>query len=200
LHVNFAFAGSPDFAARTLEHLVSLGRRPSLVISQPTRPVGRGRRAAAPPAAVAARRLGLELIQPPDINAPDVMEVLQAAGAEVLVVSAFGQMLRNTLLESLTCINVHGSLLPAYKGAAPIERALAAGETSMGVSVMRITATLDSGPVALQTALSVSLRDDAGSIGRAMSFLGAQGVDQVLTGLEDEIGRASCRERVCLQV
>ena len=183
--MNFAFAGAPEFAARTLEHLVALGRRPTVVISQPDRPVGRGRKAAAPPAAVAARRLGLDLIQPPDINAPEVLEQLRAAGVEVLVVSAFGQILRATLLDSVLCINVHGSLLPAYKGAAPIERALAAGETSMGVTVMRITAALDSGPWALRTALSVSLRDDAGSMAAALAFLGARGVDQVLTGLAD---------------
>ena len=183
--MNFAFAGAPDFAARTLEHLVALGRRPTLVMSQPDRPVGRGRKAAAPPAAVAAQRLGLELIQPQDINAPEALDQLRTAGVEVLVVAAFGQILRDSLLDSVLCINVHGSLLPAYKGAAPIERALAAGEACTGVSVMKITAALDSGPWALQTTISIGLRDDAGSIARALAFLGARGVDQVLTGLED---------------
>jgi methionyl-tRNA formyltransferase len=183
--VNFAFAGAPEFAARTLEHLVALGRRPTLVISQPDRPVGRGRKAAAPPAAVVAQRLGLDVIQPPDINAPEVLDRLRAAEVEVLVVAAFGQILRSTLLDSVLCVNIHGSLLPAYKGAAPIERALAAGETSMGATIMRITAALDSGPWALRTALSVSLRDDAGSVAQALAFLGARGVDQVLTGLAD---------------
>lgn len=183
--MKFAFAGAPDFAAWTLQHLVGIGRRPSLVISQPDRPVGRGRRAAAPAAAAAARDLGLDLIQPVDINAPEVLAGLRAAGIEVLVVAAFGQILRSSLLESLLCINVHGSLLPAYKGAAPIERALAAGETYTGATVMRITAALDSGPVALQKSVSIGLRDDAGSIARALAFLGAQGVDQVLTGLDD---------------
>jgi methionyl-tRNA formyltransferase len=183
--VNFAFAGTPDFAAWTLEHLAALDRRPCLVISQPDRPVGRGRRATAPPAAVAARRLGIDLIQPDDINGPEVLEVLRTAGADVLLVAAFGQILRKRLLDSLLCINVHGSLLPAYRGAAPIERALAAGETRIGVTVMRVTDALDCGPWALRTALSVGLRDDAGSIGRALAFLGASGVVQVLTGLDD---------------
>jgi methionyl-tRNA formyltransferase len=183
--VKFVFAGSPDFAAWTLRDLVEVGRSPSLVISQPDRPVGRGRRAASPPAAVVARRLGLDLIQPADINAPEVIETLRASGAEVLVVSAFGQILQKELLDSILCINVHGSLLPAYRGAAPIERALAAGEPCIGVSVMRVEQALDSGPWALQTSLSVSLWDDAGSIGRALAFLGARGIDQVLTGIAD---------------
>ena len=183
--MKFAFAGAPAFASWTLEYLVDLGRRPVLVISQPDRPVGRGRKAAAPPAAVAAERLGLELIQPADINAPEVLQAMRTAGAEVLVVAAFGQILRSTLLDSILCINVHGSLLPAYRGAAPIERAVAAGEECTGVSVMRITVPLDSGPWALQKSVSIGLRDDAGSVARALAFLGAQGVDQVLTGLAD---------------
>jgi methionyl-tRNA formyltransferase len=183
--VNFAFAGTPDFAARTLEHLAGLGRRPCLVISQPDRPVGRGRRATAPPAAVAAHRLGLDLIQPVDINAPEVLDRLGSAGAEVLVVSAFGQIFGKTLLDSLLCVNLHASLLPAYRGAAPIERALAAGEACTGVTIMRVTEALDSGPWALQTSLSVGLRDDAGSIGRALALLGALGLYHVLTGLDD---------------
>jgi methionyl-tRNA formyltransferase len=183
--VNFAFAGTPDFAARTLEHLAGLERRPCLVISQPDRPVGRGRRAAAPAAAVAAGRLGLDLIQPEDINAAEVLDRLRSAGADVLVVSAFGQIFGKTLLDSLPCVNVHASLLPAYRGAAPIERALGAGEACTGVTIMRVTEALDSGPWALQTSLSVGLRDDAGSVGRALALLGALGVDRVLTGLDD---------------
>jgi methionyl-tRNA formyltransferase len=183
--VNFAFAGSPDFAARTLEHLVDLGRRPSLVITQPDRPVGRGRKATAPPAAVTARRLGLDLLQPADINAPEILERMRGAKAELLVVAAFGQILSSRLLDSILCINLHASLLPAHRGAAPIERALAAGESTTGATIMRITPALDSGPVALQTSMSIGLRDDAGSVARALAVLGAQGIDQVLTGLAD---------------
>jgi methionyl-tRNA formyltransferase len=183
--VNFAFAGSPDFAAWTLEHLVDLGRRPCLVIAQPDRPAGRGRKAAAPPAAVAASRLGLELLQPADINSPEILDRMRAAKAEVLVVAAFGQILSSLLLDSFLCINLHGSLLPAHRGAAPIERALAAGDAITGVTIMRITQALDSGPMALQTTVSIGLRDDAGSVARALALLGAQGIDQVLTGLAD---------------
>jgi methionyl-tRNA formyltransferase len=184
--VNFAFAGTPDFAAWTLDHLAATDRLPCLVISQPDRPRGRGRRATAPPAAVAAARLGVPLIQPDDINDAAVLEHLRASGAKALVVASFGQILRSRLLDAMLCLNIHASLLPAYRGAAPIERALAAGEDHTGVTIIRITERLDSGPWALKTSLSLSLRDDAGSVRRALAFLGAQGVDQVLTGLQDD--------------
>ncbi len=183
--MNFAFAGTPDFAAWTLEHLASLDRLPCLVITQPDRPVGRGRKATAPPAAVAARRFGLGLAQPADINTPEFPDLLRSAGVQVIVVAAFGQILRLPLLDAFLCVNIHASLLPAYRGAAPIERALAAGEAFTGVTIMRVTESLDAGPVASRTSLSLSLRDDAGSVGRALAYLGARGVDQVIAGLED---------------
>ena len=183
--MKFAFAGSPDFAAWTLEHLVALGRRPCLVITQPDRPVGRGRRAAAPAAAATAQRLGLALLQPENINTPEAIDQIRVTGAEAIVVAAFGQILRQNLLDAILCLNAHGSLLPAYRGAAPIERAIAAGESCTGVSIMQVELALDSGPYALQKSVSISLWDDAGSIARALTFLGAQGVDQVLTGLDD---------------
>ncbi|MBN1321844.1 MAG: methionyl-tRNA formyltransferase [Thermoleophilia bacterium] len=183
--MNFAFAGSPQFAAWVLLDLDALGRRPSLVISQPDRAKGRGLRPAPPPAAAEAIRLGLECLQTDDINAPAVLERLRAAGASTLVVAAFGQLLSLSLLEGVMCLNVHASLLPAYRGAAPIERALAAGEAFTGVTIMRVTEALDHGPWALQKSVSIGLRDDAGSIARILALLGATGIAQVLTGLDD---------------
>jgi len=192
--VKFAFAGSPEFAAWVLEHLVSLGRRPALVISRPDRPRGRGRRLAAPMAAVTASRLGLDCAQVPNINALAVREQMHAAGISALVVASFGQILKRELLESFLCLNLHASLLPAYRGAAPIERALMAGEPETGITIMRITEVLDAGPWALQTRLSINLTDDAGSVRRALALLGAIGIDQVLTGIED--GTVVWREQV----
>jgi methionyl-tRNA formyltransferase len=183
--VKFALAGTPDFAAWVLSDLDNLGRRPVLVVSQPDRPQGRGRRPTPPPAMVEAARLGLECLQTEDINSPDVLRYLRAAGVDTLLVTAFGQILKEPLLESLLCLNIHASLLPAYRGAAPIERALAAGESRTGVSIMRITEGLDEGPWALQTSVSIGLRDDAGSIGRISALLGAVGTDQVMRGLAD---------------
>jgi methionyl-tRNA formyltransferase len=183
--VNFAFAGTPDFAAWVLADLASLGRRPALLIAPPDRPRGRGRKAGAPAAALAADRLGLEMIRAENINDTSVLARLRTSGVSTLVVAALGQMLGPPLLESFNCLNVHPSLLPAYRGAAPVERALAAGETCTGVSVVRMSEALDEGPWALQTSVSVGLRDDAGSLGRILALIGAVGVDQVLTGLAD---------------
>jgi methionyl-tRNA formyltransferase len=181
----FAFAGTPDFSAWVLEDLRGRGRLPVLVISQPERPKGRGRRVQPSPAAEAAAAGGLPCLTTVDINSPETLQALAAAGAQVLIVAAFGQLLRPALLDSLLCINIHASLLPAYRGAAPIVRALQAGESETGVCVMRMLPGLDDGPVALRSALSISPRDDAGSLGRKLALLGAVGVDQVLTGLAD---------------
>lgn len=183
--MRFAFAGTPDFAAWVLRGLVELNRTPVFVISQPDRPQGRGRRAASPPAALEAGILGLECIQTEDINSPEILERLRATGVAALIVAAFGQILRRPLLDSVLCLNVHASLLPAYRGAAPVHRAIANGEQCTGVSIMRMSEGLDEGPWALQKTVSIDLHDDAGSIERALAVLGAAGIDQVLTGIAD---------------
>ncbi|MCL5736065.1 MAG: methionyl-tRNA formyltransferase [Actinobacteria bacterium] len=183
--MKFIFAGTPDFAARVLTHLDDIGRRPCLVISQPDRPRGRGRVVGQSEVIAAAARLQIPNVQVRDINSQDSLAEIASTGARVLVVAAFGQIVKPPLLDDLTCLNVHASLLPAYRGAAPIERALASGEAVSGVSIMRMTRGLDEGPWALQTSLSLGLRDDAGSVARGLAVLGANGVDQVLTGLGD---------------
>lgn len=183
--MDFALAGTPEFAAWVIGDLESLGRRPTLVVSQPGRPRGRGRRPADPPAAAAARRLGIACIQAEDINDAWVADRIRESGATTLVVAAFGQILRPPLLDSFLCLNIHASLLPAYRGAAPIERALAAGETRTGVTIMRVTERLDEGPWALQTSVSVGLREDAGTLSRTLALLGAVGAVHVLEGICD---------------
>lgn len=192
--MKFAFAGTPLFGAWVLRDLVELGCPPALVISQPDRPQGRGRKGAPPPTVTHAGLLGLESLQTEDINSPIVLEHLRKLEVSTLVVAAFGQLLTRSLLESMTCINVHASLLPKYRGAAPIERALAAGEASTGVSIMRMTEGLDEGPWAQQTSVSVGLRDDAGSVGRVLALLGAVAVVQVADALAD--GTVEWREQV----
>jgi methionyl-tRNA formyltransferase len=183
--VRFAFAGTPEFAAWVLRGLVELNRLPALVISQPDRPCGRGRRASAPAAVLEAGRLGIECVQTDNLNSAEMSERLKAARVGTLVVAAFGQILRESLLDSLMCLNVHASLLPAYRGAAPIRRAIANGEPCTGVSIMRITVALDGGPYALKKSLPLDLYDDAGSVGRTLALMGATGLHQVLAGLDD---------------
>jgi methionyl-tRNA formyltransferase len=183
--VRFVFAGTPEFAARVLTHLDDIGRRPCLVISQPDKAKGRGQKTSPPEAIEAAERLGIPHVQVDDINSPESIAHIADTGAAALVVAAFGQILKPALLQRFLCLNVHGSLLPAYRGAAPIERAIAAGEPVSGVSIMRMAEGLDEGPWALQSTLSIGLRDDAGSIALGLAVLGASGVDQILTGLGD---------------
>jgi methionyl-tRNA formyltransferase len=184
--VSFVFAGTPEFAAQVLGDLVERGRVPSLVVSQPSRAQGRGQKEASPPAVRKAEELGLPVVQAEDINDASVLGRMRETGASVLGVAAFGQLLRAPVLEAFDCLNVHASLLPRYRGAAPITRALQAGETETGVSIIRMMPGLDEGPWALQTRVSLSLRDDAASVGRILALLGAIGLDLVMTGLEDD--------------
>jgi len=183
--MNFAFAGTPLFAALVLRELVELGRIPRLVISQPDRGTGRGRTVTAPEAAVEASCQGLECLQTDDLSSPESIERLKSAGVSTLVVAAFGQILKRSLLESLTCVNIHASFLPRYRGAAPIERAIMAGEKTVGVSIMRITEDLDKGPWAERAELSLGLRQDAGAASRMLAVVGASALAGVLDGIED---------------
>jgi methionyl-tRNA formyltransferase len=183
--VKFAFAGTPVFAAQLLGDLADLGRLPTVVVSQPDRPQGRGRHCCSPPVVARGEQLGIESIQVETINEPSLLDSIRSTGATTLVVAAFGQILRSDVLSAFECLNIHASLLPRHRGAAPIARAIAGGDTQTGVTIMKITEGLDEGPWAARTALSISLRDDAGSVGRALALLGALALDQVMTGLED---------------
>lgn len=183
--MRFAFAGTPQFGAWVLGDLRDHGLRPTLVVSQPDRPAGRGRHPAPPPVVSTAVSLELEVLQTADINSAGVTDRLRAGGIDVLVVAAFGQLLKPALLDSLLCLNVHASVLPAYRGAAPIARAIMAGERETGVSIMRMSPGLDEGPVAATTRLSIGPADTAGELGRALALLGAQGIARALTALGD---------------
>jgi methionyl-tRNA formyltransferase len=183
--VSFAFAGTPIFASWALRELVDLGRVPALVISQPDRPRGRGRCGTPPHAVEEATCIGLECVQTDDINSPQILEHISALGITTLVVAAFGQLLKRPLLEAVDCVNIHASLLPQYRGAAPIERALMAGESIAGVSIMRITEGLDEGPWAEKVEVSVGLRQDAGMLSRVLAVTGAVALAGVLDGMDD---------------
>ena len=141
------YLGTSEFAAAVLERLAASEHRPALVLSRPDRPRGRGRKLAAPPVAERARALGIELEQPESVNEPAVVEQIAQARPDALVVCAFGALIKEPLLSAQEILNVHPSLLPRWRGAAPIERAIMAGDERTGVSIMRLTAGLDSGPV-----------------------------------------------------
>src|SRR5204863_5601928 len=135
-----------------------------LVVTPPDRPRGRGRRLAKPPAAAAALDLGIELHQTESVNLEGSRAAIAACGAAIGVVCAFGQLIREPLLSELEMLNVHPSLLPRWRGAAPIERAIMAGDERTGVSIALVTAGLDSGPVALREPLAIDPGDYYGSL------------------------------------
>jgi len=168
-----AFLGTSAFAAAVLERLAATHHRPALVVTRPDRAAGRGRRLTPPPVADAARALGLELLQPESINTAEVAERLAAAGADPLVLCAFGALVKEPLLSDFEILNVHPSLLPRWRGAAPVERAIMAGDERTGVSIMRLTAGLDSGPVCLMEAEPIRPDDDYGTLSARLEDLGA---------------------------
>jgi methionyl-tRNA formyltransferase len=158
------YLGTSDFAAGVLTALAETGHRPALVVTPPDQPRGRGRRIASPPAADRARELGIEVLQAESVNAPEAGERIAAAEPEIGVVCAFGQLIGAGLLDQLELLNVHPSLLPRWRGAAPIERALMAGDERTGVTIMRVTEGLDSGPIALAEATETSADDNYGTL------------------------------------
>jgi methionyl-tRNA formyltransferase len=166
------FLGTSEFAAAVLERLAVSDHRPALVLSRPDRPKGRGRRIAAPPVAERARALEIALEQPESVNEPPVQALIAETQPEVVVVCAFGALIKEPLLSEHELLNVHPSLLPRWRGAAPIERAIMAGDERTGVSIMRLTAGLDSGPVCLTTAEPIALEDTYGSLATRLRELG----------------------------
>jgi methionyl-tRNA formyltransferase len=168
------FLGTSEFAAAVLERLAASDHRPVLVLSRPDRPRGRGRRLAAPPVAERARALGIALEQPERINEPPVVSRIAAARPDLLVVCAFGALIKEPLLTAQEIINVHPSLLPRWRGAAPIERAIMAGDERTGVSIMSLTAGLDSGPVCLTAAEPIAAQDTYGSLATRLRQIGGE--------------------------
>jgi methionyl-tRNA formyltransferase len=175
------FLGTTDFAAAILERLAAEeAHRPALVLTRPDRPRGRGRRLASPPVAERARELGLELAQPQSVNDEQTRSQIAALAPEAVVVCAFGALIKEPLLSSQELLNVHPSLLPRWRGAAPIERAIMADDEQAGVSIMRLTAGLDSGPVCLTGSEPIRTQDTYGSLAERLQALGGELLLRVL--------------------
>jgi methionyl-tRNA formyltransferase len=171
--VKVAFAGSPAAALRPLRALAASDHEVAIVVTQPDRPVGRSGRARPTPVAEAAEELGLRLLRPPTINAPEVIELVAGTGAEALCVVAFGQILRAGVLDRWPCLNVHFSLLPAYRGAAPVERALMDGVARTGVTIMEMDPGMDTGPIVATAAVDVGHEETGGALTERLSEIGA---------------------------
>jgi len=183
--VRTVYIGTSEFAAAVLRRLAASPHRPALVVTPPDRPKGRGRRSGPPPAAVLAGELEIELLQAEDVNGEAALERIRAARPEAVAVCAFGRLIREPLLSEWPMLNVHPSLLPRWRGAAPIERAIMAGDERTGVSVMRVAAGLDSGPVALREAVPIAPEDDFEGLSDKLAGLGGE----LLVGALDRLGR-----------
>lgn len=170
------FAGTPEFAAQALSAIVAAGHQVALVLTQPDRPAGRGM--ALQPSAVknVALAHGIEVFQPLTLKDAEAQAKIAAVGAEVMVVAAYGLILPQAVLDMprFGCINIHGSLLPRWRGAAPIQRALLAGDAETGVCIMQMEAGLDTGPVLLRGALPIAATDTTASLHDRLAELGAR--------------------------
>jgi methionyl-tRNA formyltransferase len=179
------YLGTSDFAAGVLRALVGAGQPPALAVTRPDRPRGRGRKLASPPVANAARELHLPLAQPESVNSEEAAAQIAQARPDAVVVCAFGALIKEPLLSAYPMINVHPSLLPRWRGAAPIERAIMAGDADTGVSIMRVTEGLDSGPVYVQASLNIAPDATYGALAGRLQNLGADLLLQVLRSVPE---------------
>jgi methionyl-tRNA formyltransferase len=168
------YLGTSPFAVAVLERLAASDHRPQLVVTRPDRPRGRGRKLSPPPVADAARALGIEVIQPESVNSDEAREAISAARPDGVAICAFGALIRDPLLSEHPMWNVHPSLLPRWRGAAPVERAIEAGDEATGVTIMRPTAELDAGPLCLQGTEEIRPDDDYGSLSERLEALGGE--------------------------
>jgi methionyl-tRNA formyltransferase len=178
--VRTVYLGTSDFAAAVLGRLADSPHRPVLVVTRPDRPRGRGRKLASPPVAELARELGIALEQPASVNEEPALAAIAAARPEAVIVCAFGALIKEPLLSGYPMLNVHPSLLPRWRGAAPIERAIMTGDERTGVSIIRLTEGLDSGPVCAQAPEPITAHDTYGSLGARLQGLGADLLVRVL--------------------
>lgn len=176
------FAGSPEFAAVALDALLAAGHDVALTVTAPDRPAGRGLRPRPSAIKQRARARGLPLAQPASLREPALQEQLRAIGAEAMVVAAYGLMLPDALLAipARGCLNIHASLLPRWRGAAPIQRALLAGDHETGITVMQMDAGLDTGDILLQGKIAIDDDDTAQTLHDKLAQLGARCIVRAL--------------------
>jgi methionyl-tRNA formyltransferase len=181
------FCGTPQFAVPTLEKLVETGFRVSLVITQPDRPKGRGLELVSSPVKRAAEKLGLPIYQPEKIKQNEELQAkLEAIRPEAIIVVGYGRIIPTWMLQlpTLGNINLHASLLPKYRGAAPIQWAIAKGETVTGVTTMRIDEGLDTGDILLQEEMAIAPEDTAETLAPRLAAIGAELMIETLRGLQ----------------
>ncbi|GLZ86216.1 methionyl-tRNA formyltransferase [Metapseudomonas resinovorans] len=183
--LRLVFAGTPEFAAEHLKALLESRHQVIAVYTQPDRPAGRGQKLMPSPVKQLAVEHGIPVLQPPTLRDPAAQAELKALGADLMVVVAYGLILPQVVLDTprLGCINSHASLLPRWRGAAPIQRAVQAGDAESGVTVMQMEAGLDTGPMLLKVTTPISAEDTGGSLHDRLAQLGPQAVLEALEGL-----------------
>jgi len=176
------FMGTPDFACPTLQRLIDRGEEILAVVTQPDRPKGRGQKFLPPPVKALAERHSLPVLQPLKVRAPEFIDIMREMNLDLIVVVAFGQILPKALLEipKHGCINVHASLLPRYRGAAPINYCIINGETETGVTTMLMDVGLDTGDMLVKKVTAITPEEDAQSLHDRLSALGADSLDETL--------------------
>ena len=181
------FAGTPAFAATALTRMLSAGFRPGAVLTQPDRPAGRGLGLRASPVKELAAQHGLPMLQPEQLKTAEAQATLFSYPADVMVVAAYGLILPQAVLDfpRLGCVNIHASLLPRWRGAAPIHRALLAGDGMTGISIMQMDTGLDTGPVLLQEDVPIAPNDTSGTLHDRLAQCGAEQIVEALRRLRD---------------
>ena len=184
--MRIVFAGTPHFAEQALGALVAAGHQLTLVLTQPDRPAGRGMKVSMSPVKTLALRQGLEVFQPQSLRDPGAFERLQSASPEVLVVAAYGLILPQRVLDvaPLGALNIHASLLPRWRGAAPIQRAILAGDEETGITLLQMDAGLDTGAMVSRRVIPIQHDDSASSLHDRLSALGAEMIVEVLGSLK----------------
>jgi methionyl-tRNA formyltransferase len=181
------FAGTPDFSVPPLQALLDAGYPLSAVYTQPDRPAGRGRKLLASPVKQLAQKAGIPVYQPVNFNREDDLTGLESLEADLMVVVAYGLILPKRVLDAprLGCINIHASLLPRWRGAAPIQRAILAGDAESGITIMEMEAGLDTGPMLLRRPCPIGSGETGSSLHDRLSQLGAEALMAALPGIVD---------------
>jgi len=186
-HINIIFAGTPEFSVPPLQALLDSSLRVTAVYTQPDRPAGRGRKLVASPVKQLAAEQGVPVFQPRNFRQEEDLKALQALKADLMVVVAYGLILPRRVLDAprLGCINIHASLLPRWRGAAPIQRAIAAGDRETGITIMQMEEGLDTGPMWMKQHCPIAADETGGSLHDRLSRMGAEVLMQALPGIMD---------------
>jgi methionyl-tRNA formyltransferase len=181
------FMGTPEFSVPVLEALVTAGHEVVCVYCQPPRPAGRGKKDRPTPVHARALEMGLAVRHPVSVRTPEALQEFEALNADIAVVVAYGLILPQVILDAPArgCLNIHASLLPRWRGAAPIHRAIMAGDAQTGVCIMQMEAGLDTGPVVLRRAIDIAPQETTAALHDRLSILGAEAIVEALVDLDD---------------